>query len=152
FDDLAVDTDVLKSYENIEKITFSTGLYVIDEGAYGTPDDNGAKIHGPNTVTMTIPYGTNMISFYFKGSAILKAYNSDEELVFQETTFPFGDYWSPYATRFNSAVYKVDFDVSSEDFLIDPLTNGGCLIPEPSTLLLLGYSLIGLAGIRIKKN
>jgi len=151
FDDLSVGTDVLNSYGTSQGITFSTGLYVTNDGAYDNPD-KGAKIQGPNIVTMASLQGIYLLSFYFNGAATLNAYGSQGELVFQETANFFESGWSPYAASFNSAVYQVDFIVSSGDFLVDAITDEGHVIPEPSTLILLGSSLIGLVGIRIKRK
>jgi hypothetical protein len=153
FNDLAVGTDVLESYKDTNDITFTTGLYVINEGAYkGQLPNQGAEINGSKTVKMSIPEGTDLLSFYFNGSATLKAYDFYGGLVFEEipqpwTTGP----WSVFGEIFKDTVYEVDFIVSEGNFLqIDPLTNDGIVIPEPSTCLLLLFGILGMAGMKKK--
>lgn len=152
FDNLAVGTDVLESYKHIEDITFTTGLYVINDGAYPYQFPNqGAQINGSETVKMSIPWGTGLLSFYFNGLATLKAYDFYGDLVFQATPLPWTEPWSPYAAHFTKTVYEVDFIVPEGDFFqVDPLTNQGAVIPEPSTCLLLLFGILGMVGMKKK--
>lgn len=155
FDNLEVGTDVLESYKDTHGITFTTGLYVISDGAYQYQYPNqGAQINELKTVKMTIPYGTDLLSFYFNGSATLKAYDFYGELVFQENPLPCLGPWSPYAAYFIENVYEVDFVVPQGKFFqVDPLTNQGVVIPEPSTCLLFLFGMLGMLGmVGVKKK
>ncbi|NTU42740.1 MAG: PEP-CTERM sorting domain-containing protein [Nitrospirales bacterium] len=155
FNDLSIGTDVLTSYELAHDVTFTAGLHVVSPGAYSSEiPNNGAEISGGTIVTMSVTQGIPGLSFYYNGMAELKAYDL-AGIVFFDQALPSASMpWEPYAAFFSAPAYKVDFIVPLGcTFHLDPLdTSGGAVIPEPSTIILLGAGLAGLAGLRFRRR
>lgn len=91
----------------------------------------------------------NTLTFYLDGN-VVEIFTGDD--VIASSTF-FGDQYSPNSNRYVNFLGLSGFDsfeLSSTEFAFEADNIAIGVVPEPTTMLLLGLGLVGLAGIRRK--
>lgn len=156
FDEYANGTDITNQYQSLG--VMATGVNVLDAIFSPWPANTGANLAAAPTGILTFLLDSSItgdvtsVSSYVSGTTSIGiyAYDIGGSLVGQSLTPGATDNMFLSVTSAGNPIASVTVHDGGSNFLIDTLTFTS--VPEPATAWLVGFGLIGLLGVRRRKE